>query len=257
MSTYWRAVAAAICMVAAYESAEARPLAVIQQEHTISLCANPNALPHASNKPDKPGFQIEIGRAIAAGLGVTLHVDWIVPRMRANTVDCDILLDTIALPEVQEGRYKLSHPYQLSGVALGLAPGVTDDVKSFADLKPGVRVGVMVNSVASMILGKKGVQIIPYGYEDDMVEECGDAKVYGCAASPASIAYWSFTHPDRKITLVHAYESEPELRWPLAVGMRRADDALVAAMNGVIDKLLDDGTIAKIYAKYGIDHRRP
>lgn len=252
-----RGLLVASLLLTAAVHAGARPLAIIQREHSISLCANPNALPHSSKQPGTPGFQVEIGRAIAAGLGVDLEVAWIVPRMRANTVDCDILLDTIVVPEVQEGRYKLSHPYQLSGVALGLAPGVADDVRSFSDLKPGSRVGVMVGSLASMIIGKRGAQIVPYAFEDEMVQECAEAKLYACAASPASIAWWSFSHPDRKLTLVNAYDSEPELRWPLAVGMRRADDALVAAVNDVIDRLLDEGTIAKIYAKYGIQHRRP
>ena len=65
------------------------------------MCANRDALPYASNKPETPGFQIEIGRAIAEGLGVPLNIEWIVPRRRANVVNCDMLLDTIVDPEAQ------------------------------------------------------------------------------------------------------------------------------------------------------------
>jgi polar amino acid transport system substrate-binding protein len=56
---------------------------------------------------------------------------------------------------------------------------------------------------------------------------------------------------------VHAEDSEPELRWSVAVGMRRADDALVERVNAALSGLVTDGTIAAIYARYGVAHRRP
>jgi polar amino acid transport system substrate-binding protein len=56
---------------------------------------------------------------------------------------------------------------------------------------------------------------------------------------------------------VHAEDSEPELRWTVGVGMRRADDALVQRMNQAIATLLSDGSIAAVYARYGIEHRKP
>src|ERR1700682_5770635 len=103
--------------------AAARTLAEVQARGVISVCANPDSLPHASNKPDTPGFQIEIGRALAKALGFPLQVDWIVARMRASVVDCDMLLDVITVPEAQRAPIKLSHAYQKSGVALALRPG--------------------------------------------------------------------------------------------------------------------------------------
>jgi len=63
--------------------AGARTLAEIRDLGVLSMCANPDALPHSSQKADPPGFQIEIGRAIADALHVQLRVDWIVPRLRA------------------------------------------------------------------------------------------------------------------------------------------------------------------------------
>jgi ABC-type amino acid transport substrate-binding protein len=41
------------------------------------------------------------------------------------------------------------------------------------------------------------------------------------------------------------------------VGLRKSDDALLAAVNQALDRLLDDGTVSRIYAKYGVEHRRP
>jgi len=39
--------------------------------------------------------------------------------------------------------------------------------------------------------------------------------------------------------------------------MRKADQALVEAVNRVLDRLLDGGTITAIYTRYGIEHVRP
>jgi polar amino acid transport system substrate-binding protein len=237
-------------------SASARTLAEIQGRGLISMCAHPDALPHASDRPDAPGFQIEIGRALAASLGFPLQVDWIVARMRAGLVDCDLLLDTIADPDVQRGPVKLSHAYQKSGVALALRPG-NDAVQGFKDLRPEQRVGVMVGSVASVVLGKRGLHTVPYSFESEMVEDLAKGTLDAGAVSPASIAYYIHAHPGAGLRFVHAYDAEPELRWNLAVGLRRSDDALVAAVNAALDKLIDDGTLARIYARYGVDYRRP
>ena len=48
-----------------------------------------------------------------------------------------------------------------------------------------------------------------------------------------------------------------ELRWEVAVGMRKADDALVAAVNTALTHMLADGTVRRIYARYGIDQGLP
>jgi ABC-type amino acid transport substrate-binding protein len=238
-------------------NAQARTLAEVRARGVVSTCANPDALPYASKEPNTPGFQIELGRALAAGLGVPLEIDWIVPRMRASLVDCDLLFDTIADPDVQRGPIKLSHPYQKSGVALALRRG-HESVRGFQDLVPGrERVGVMVNSVASVLLGKRGVRTVPYSFENDMVDDLVKGEIDACAVSPATIAYHIHAHPDADLIYVHAYDTEPELRWTVAVGMRRSDDALVDAVNAALDRLIADGTVARIYARYGVDYRRP
>ena len=97
----------AALLLPAAENADARTLAEVKSLGAISMCANRDALPYASNKPETPGFQIEIGRAIAEGLGVPLNIEWIFPRRRANVVNCDMMLDSVNDPEVHEGRLRL------------------------------------------------------------------------------------------------------------------------------------------------------
>jgi len=250
----WVAVVAAASLFAGV--AHGRTLAEVKARGTIELCANPNALPYASENPALPGFQIELARALAQGLGVQLRVDWIFPTYRAKLVNCDLLMDAFSDPKVHEGKLKLSRAYQRTGVALALPPG-SPMVASFSDLRPDQKTGVMINSLASMVLGQKGLRTAPYAFEGDMLDDLVAGRLGACAISPATIGYYNFTHPDKPLGMVYAYEQEPELGWTVSVGMRTADDALVGAINEVLNRMLSDGTVTQIYAKYGVEHRLP
>jgi ABC-type amino acid transport substrate-binding protein len=124
-------------------------------------------------------------------------------------------------------------------------------------LKKGQKVGVMINSYASMVLGKADKTTSPYAFQSDMVEDLLKGELYGAAVSVATLSYYIFQHPDSGLRLVNAFDSEPELTWGVAVGLRKSDAALVDAVNQILDKLIADGTLARIYAKYGIKHRVP
>jgi polar amino acid transport system substrate-binding protein len=256
-----RVAHAVVCLGAALllpfaGSASARTLAEVKSLGAIFMCASPDALPYASEKPETPGFQIEIARAIAEGLGVSLNIEWIVARRRRNLVNCDMLLDNINDPEVNEGKARLSRPYQKSGVALGLRRDA-EDISDYKQLKKGQKVGVMINSYASMVLGKAGKTTSPYAFQSDMVEDLLKGELYGAAVSVATLSYYIFQHPESGLRLVNAFDSEPELTWGVAVGLRKSDAALVDAVNQILDKLIADGTLVRIYAKYGIKHRVP
>ena len=236
--------------------AGARPLTVIRDRGVLSLCAHANALPFASKTQDPPGFQIELGRALAAELGVALQVEWVTSGMHFRTADCDIVLDTIAVPEAQaERRLILSKPYQRSGVGLALRPD-TRGVETFQDLI-GRRTAVQSGSLAAMLLGQRGVPLAAFGFEEDMIDAVVRGDAQAAAVSPATVGYFNLRHPDARLRFVHAYDAEPELRWDLSVGLRRADPPFREAIDRAIDRLVSDGTVRKIYARYGIEYRPP
>jgi polar amino acid transport system substrate-binding protein len=237
-------------------AASARPLAAIRDRGVLSLCAHANALPFASKTQDPPGFQIELGRALAHELGVTLQVEWVVSGIQFRIADCDIVLDTIAVPEAQaERRLDLSKPYQRSGVGLAVRSDAVS-VGKFEDLV-GRRVAVQSRSLAGMLLGQRGVRLASFGFEEEMIEAVVRGEVDAAAVSPASAGYFNLRHPESPVRFVHAYDTEPELRWNLAVGLRRADPPFREAVGGAIDRLMADGTVRKIYAHYGVEYLPP
>jgi len=250
-------VPAILACLALPGAASARPLDSIRSRGILLVCANPNALPFSSKTGDRRGFELELGEALANQLSVKLEVGWVVFPMQLGRIDCDVVLDAIVDQEsARERHVRLSKPYQVSGVAIALRPGLSG-VAGFADLKKGQRVGAMVGSLASVTLGQKGLPTIPFTFEDEMLEALGKGELDAALVTPVSIGYYNLLHKDAPVTLVRAYESQPELRWEIAVGMRKSDDALVAAVNEAIDRLLADGTVNRIYASYGIEPSPP
>src|SRR5438270_11272122 len=65
------------------EAAPARSLDMIRGTGALHLCAHPNSLPYANKAGNPPGFQIELGKALAKELGVTLVSEWIVVLSQA------------------------------------------------------------------------------------------------------------------------------------------------------------------------------
>jgi polar amino acid transport system substrate-binding protein len=57
--------------------------------------------------------------------------------------------------------------------------------------------------------------------------------------------------------LIPAFDNDQDLNWNIAAGLFRPDDKLRARVDAAIETLLADGTIARIYSRYGIDLRPP
>lgn len=239
------------CSVWQIEAAAARSLEVIRTTGALHLCAHPNSLPYASKAGNPPGFQIELGEALAEELGVALVTEWIVVPSQAFRADCDIILDTIADPEAQSDTgLQISKPYYRSGVGLALPHGSA--VTTFAGLNDHTKVGVQVGSVAAMLLNRRHVRTSTFGFEEDMLEALAAGEIDAAAVTPLSTGYYNLTHPSRGFAVLTPDEAERDLVWNVAVGIRKPDDRLLDAIDAALDRLRADGTVETIYAKYGI-----
>lgn len=248
---------ATACALAGSFSAAARPLESIKARGKLVVCANPNALPFSSKTGDRRGFDLELGEALAKQLGVAMEVGWVVFPIHLVRADCDVVFDSIVDRETAEDAHlRLSRPYAESGVAIALRPGL-QGIKGFGDLQQGQRIGAIVGSLVRVRLGQKGVPTIPYTFEDEMLEALGKGELDAALATPATVGYYNMIHKEAPVTMVRDTDSMPELRWEVAVGMRKADDALVTAVNDAVGRMLAEGTVSRIYASYGIDQSPP
>jgi polar amino acid transport system substrate-binding protein len=246
-----------MCFALTLVGANARTLEEVKAMGSVLVCASPEALPYASNKSGAPGFQIELAQEIAKGLGVSLSMEWILPRRRANVVNCDLQFDAISDPEKRtKGKHRQSQPYNVSGVVLGLAANSVLKTPQVEALQ-GQRVGVMINSTAAEYLGKAGAALVPYAFQSDMIEELAKGELYAGAVSTASLSYFVMQNPQSGIKMVDMFDQASGLSWNVAVNIRNTDAALVQAIDSVLDQLMSSGKLADIYSHYGIVWRKP
>jgi polar amino acid transport system substrate-binding protein len=232
-------------------SAPARTLQQIQAFKTVSVCLPANSLPFSSRRDDPPGFEVELANALAGKLGVSMQPDWIISPIQVQRAQCDLLLDVIADAQVQhESHLSLSKPYYRSGVALVLPPG--SSITSFDGLDQNSKVAVQVGSIVAMLLGQRHVGLSTFAFEDEMLQALHDQEVTAAAVSVLSAHYFNHAHPDHPLTVLPPDEAQPQLVWNVAVGMRKPDQAFRDAIDGALDTLGADGTIARIYGRYGI-----
>ncbi len=243
-------VAAALFAVFA-SHAEARSLDAIRARGVLGVCAHPNALPFSSKAGDPPGFQIELARAIATKIGVALEPDWVVTGFQIRAANCDIMLDTIDDHEAQgESNLKTSKPYYRTGAALVVPTG--SKISSLAGLDSTTKVGVLVGSTAAMVLGERHVGISIFGFEDDALDGLANHEVDAVMVTPAAAGYYNLHHPDHPVRVIGLDETDPGLAWNVSVGMVKPDADLRAAIDAALASLAADGTIEKIYGRYGI-----
>lgn len=236
--------------------AQARSLDAIRESGALGLCAHPNSLPFASKAGNPPGFQIELGQALAHELGVSLRPDWIITQYQMRSAGCDIVLDVIADREAQgETNLRISKPYYRTGVALAVLP--TSQLTSFRSLDERTKVGVLVGSIAAMTLGQRHVPTSTFGFEVDSLEALVNHEIDAAAVTPTMASYFNQTHPDKAVRILDLDESEPNLSWNVAVGMVRPDDALRNAVDQAMERLSADGTVERIYHRYGVTLQRP
>jgi polar amino acid transport system substrate-binding protein len=251
-------VVAALLLTAGWLAppSEARSLDIIRAQGAIGQCAHPNALPFSSRRGDPPGFQIELGAAIAKQIGVALEPIWIIGPNQLRRAGCDIVTDVIAEPAVQnETALQLSKPYYRTGIVLAVRHDSPITSANAIDLY--AKIGVMGSSVASMTFNQRGLTTSAFGFENEMLQALADKEIDGAAVSRAAAGYFNLTHPGQASRMVEIDRLEPAFSWNVAVGMVKPDDKLRAAIDGALERLVADGTIRRIYAKYGIDLQSP
>jgi polar amino acid transport system substrate-binding protein len=108
-----------------------------------------------------------------------------------------------------------------------------------------------------MTISQRHVPTSTFGFEVDSLEALADHEIDAAAVTPTVAAYFNLTHPDKKVRILDPDDSEADLNWNVAVGMVRPDDNFRDAIDQALERLRADGTIDKIYQRYGVTLRPP
>jgi polar amino acid transport system substrate-binding protein len=208
--------------------------------------------PYVFPDPDKPekliGFEYDLADALAARLGVKAKMvqnqwDQLIPALDRGNFD--IILNGLELTADNQQHIAMTQPYYVYAqqiVTRKESAGLT----RLTDLK-GKPVGVLSSSVAERLLeAEGGVDLKIY---QGNVESLRDLKAHRVEAVvmdlPIALHY---AGPDTALR----FSGEPFAEGYYGIGVRKQDTALLAALNEAVQTLAHDGTLERIYRKYGV-----
>ena len=238
-------------------AAGAETLVEIKRRQYFEVCAHPDALPYSSQNSSPQGFQLDLARLVAEDLGVGLRVDWIVYTRHSRVVNCDALLGVIVKDDGKGPRgTKLTIPYASSGYVLVL-PKNAPTVTRFEDAARDKGVGVQYTSWAHFTLDQRHVKTRQFADQMEIMDAVSRGEVSAGAVVNTYAGWYVHLQQTNGVRLVDGYTPEPDLRWNVALGLKDADQALMDAVNQILARRMADGTVAAIFAKYGVPYYPP
>ena len=246
-------IAAALFASLPFPARAADTLAAIQKNGVLKWGADAEGgAPFVFPDPQKPerliGFEAELADALAARLGVKAEMvqnqwDQLTPALLRGNFD--IILNGLELTPENQQRNALTRPYFVYAQQI-VTRRETDGLTRLENLK-GKPVGVLSSSVAQRLVeAAGGIETKIYPGNVETLRDLKAGRIEAVVLDlPIAIHY---ARPDATLKL-----SGPTFApGYYAIGVRKEDTALLAALNQAIEQLAADQTLARIYQKYGL-----
>lgn len=236
--------------VAISPAANAQAISDIRASGEINLCANPQQMPFSQRADTPEGLQIDVARAIAEKLDVSLNVSWIFSKRQAKKVGCDFYAGVARLKGGDSKYLLITDPYLRLEFKL-----VTRDngpvINSIEDLKSLV-VGVSPGSVASHSLTKNHIRIaVRFADEASRMQALADGLIDAALVTNVSAGWFQ-----KGQTKLQVFDAErilnTELNYDYALGLRRSDDDSRNGFNQLLAEMREDGSLSNILTRYGV-----
>ena len=240
-----------------------------RERGTIVACADPYNMPFSSPDPTMPGFDVDIAREIATGMGLEIAYYWAdtgtrgglsrAVRLSINDGKCAFFMGVPDEPdmieEYEEKRLDITRSYVNMGyVLLGRTGGRS--AKTLADVKDA-KIGVIMFTVADMDLSSEGFRTDPYRISKENIEALQKGDVEFSLLLSSKAGWWLHQNPESGLAIVDGFTPDPRMEYGLVIAVRRTEQDLKAAINEQLEKLAASGRIAEIVAKYGVPFLPP
>ncbi|MDE0204697.1 MAG: transporter substrate-binding domain-containing protein [Candidatus Tectomicrobia bacterium] len=260
-----------IVLVSSASLAAAAPSALekARERGTIVACADPYNMPFSSPDPNTPGFDVDIAREIATGMGLDIAYHWAdtgtrgglsrAIRLSINDGKCAFFMGVPDEPdmieEYEEKRLVITRPYVNMGyVLVGRTGGRS--AKTLAEVKDA-KIGVIMFTVADMDLSREGFKTDPYRISEENLAALQNGDVEFSLLLSSKVGWWLHQNPDSGLEIVDGFTPDPRMDYGLVIAVRRTEQDLKAAINEQLEKLVASGRIAEIVAKYGVPFLPP
>ena len=233
------------------EAAEDTSLADVQAKGELILGLDDSFPPMGFRNDDNEivGFDIDLAKAVADKLGVTLCVQpisWDAKEMELNSGNIDMIWNGMSYSDERAEAMNLSDAYLNNDMVFVVANG--SPIASLEDIK-GKTVAVQNGSTAQDILEASDLaaDITVVGFKDNMTALL-DMEAQGCDAVFMDKVVANYTiSANGKDYQVLEEGLAPEV---YVIGFRKGDQALRDAVQQALHELKEEGTVAEISTKW-------
>ncbi len=193
------------------------------------------------------GFDVEIGEAVAAKLGVKPEFvegkwDGLIAGLDADRYDT--VINEVGITPERQKKFNFSKPYIVARAAL-IVNAENNTIKSFADLK-GKKAAQSLTSNYAQIAKDNGAELVGTDGFDQSIQLVVTGRADATVNDNLSYLDFKKHQPNAPVKVV----AEEDRAAASGIIMRKGDDDLVAAINKALDEIKADGTYKKISDKY-------
>lgn len=193
------------------------------------------------------GFDVEIGEAIAAKLGVKAEFlegkwDGLIAGLDANRYDA--VINQVGITEERKAKYAFSDPYIVSKAVL-IVKNDNEEIKTFADLK-GKKSAQSLTSNFAKLAEKSGAELVGTDGFDQSIQLLLTGRADATINDSLSFLDFKKHKPDADVKIA-AQEENADYS---GVIVRKGDAELVEVINKALADIKADGTYQTIADKY-------
>lgn len=252
---------AALCLVLVLSlcslTAFASTLEEVQSSGKLVAATSPDFPPFESlENGEVVGIEIDILKLICEQLNVELVIeqmdfDSVLPGVQAGKYD--VGASGISVTEKRQKNALFTDPYCLAAQAIVVVEG--SDITGKADLD-GKKISVQTGTTAESFCMENGYSVSSFSANSDaeiaLVKGKVDAWVIDDLTAAEMVAAYNAENDVKLVILSEAMTTEP-----YAFAFKLGSEDLVAQINEVLGGLVEDGTVAQLFAQYEAPYTSP
>lgn len=241
-----------LCLSLAACGAKGATLADVKKAGKLTVATSPDFPPFESLEGNKVvGIEVDIMELIAKDLGVEIEFvqmdfDSVLVGIQAAKYDC--AMSGITVTPAREKNMRFTSPYYNAAQVIVVKEGSA--IKSKADLKDKT-VSVQTGTTAESGCQDEEIKYQAYNANADAKIALTTGKVDAWVVDNLT-AMQMVAEGDGLVILEEKMTEEP-----YAFAFAYGSEDLVAEINKSLEKLINDGTIASIFEKYGEAYAKP
>lgn len=192
------------------------------------------------------GFDVELGRLVAEGLGLKAdfrEMAWEKVLESVENGSCDIAINCIGYTEERAQKYAFTDPYLYTEAAL-VVRSDENEISAVKDLKGRKAANARGSTYAQRSEAAGALMEYVDGMEEAL-QMLQEGRVDATINSKDSLDKYMEEHPDANIRLAQIMLGEK-----VVIPAQKGSDTLVAAINDILAKLKEDGTLKALSEKY-------